>query len=35
MGNAFKHITKGASADEKTMIYSDTANRVYKLGLNG
>jgi L-fuconolactonase len=33
--NAFKQITKGASAAEKTMIYSDTANRIYKLGLDG
>src|SRR5215475_11865727 len=29
--NAFKRITKGASASEKTALYSGTAARVYKL----
>ncbi len=29
--NAFKRITAGCSADEKRMIYSDTAKRVYRL----
>lgn len=29
--NAFKRITAGASADEKTMMFSGTAQRVYKL----
>ena len=31
--NAFKHMTAGASADEKAAIFSGTANRVYRLGL--
>jgi predicted TIM-barrel fold metal-dependent hydrolase len=29
--NAFKHITAGASADEKRALFSGTARRVYKL----
>jgi len=29
--NAFKHIAKGASADEKTALFSGTAKRVYRL----
>jgi L-fuconolactonase len=29
--NAFKHLTKNASADEKRALYSGTAARVYKL----
>jgi predicted TIM-barrel fold metal-dependent hydrolase len=29
--NAFKHITSGASATERTALYSGTAARVYKL----
>jgi L-fuconolactonase len=29
--NAFKHITAGASAAEKTALYSGTAARVYRL----
>ena len=29
--NAFKHITAGASASEKTALYSGTARRVYRL----
>lgn len=29
--NMFKRITAGCSADEKRMIYSDTAKRVYRL----
>ena len=29
--NAFKHLTKNASAAEKTALYSATAARVYKL----
>ena len=32
--NAFKHITKGASTNEKALIYRDTANRIYQLGLD-
>lgn len=31
--NALKRITAGASADEKKMIFSGTADRVYRLGL--
>ena len=31
--NAFKRMTAGASAAEKKAIFSDTANRVYRLGL--
>ncbi|CAN5923155.1 amidohydrolase family protein [soil metagenome] len=31
--NAFKRMTAGASADEKTAIFSGTANKVYRLGL--
>jgi L-fuconolactonase len=31
LGNAFKRITAGASADEKLAIYSGTAERVYRL----
>ncbi|WP_421994414.1 amidohydrolase family protein [Reyranella sp.] len=31
--NALKRLTAGASADEKTAIFSGTANRVYRLGL--
>jgi predicted TIM-barrel fold metal-dependent hydrolase len=29
--NAFKHMTKGASADEKAALFSGTAKRVYRL----
>lgn len=29
--NAFKRITAGASASEKTALYSETARRVYRL----
>jgi L-fuconolactonase len=29
--NAFKHITAGASADEKAQLYAGTARRVYSL----
>jgi len=29
--NAFKHLTTGASADEKKALYSGTAARVYRL----
>ena len=29
--NAFKHITKGASAADKKALYSGTAARVYSL----
>jgi len=29
--NMFKHITAGCSADEKRLIYRDTARRVYRL----
>jgi L-fuconolactonase len=29
--NAFKHVAKGASADEKTALFSGTATRVYRL----
>ena len=32
--NAFKRLTAGASASEKTAIFSGTANRVYRLGLS-
>ena len=35
LGNAFKRITAGASADEKLAIYSGTAKRVYRLGVVG
>src|SRR5260221_8349671 len=31
--NMFKRLTAGASAGEKTAIFSGTANRVYRLGL--
>jgi L-fuconolactonase len=31
--NAFKRITHGCSADEKTALYSGTASRFYRLGL--
>lgn len=31
--NAFKHLAKGASADEKTALFSGTATRVYGLEL--
>jgi predicted TIM-barrel fold metal-dependent hydrolase len=31
LGNAFKRITSGASADEKAAIYAGTAKRVYRL----
>ncbi|MBL8771211.1 MAG: amidohydrolase family protein [Phenylobacterium sp.] len=31
--NAFKHLAAGASAEEKTALFSGTANRVYRLGL--
>ena len=33
MWNAFKRITAGASADEKTALYSGTAARFYRLSL--
>ena len=29
--NAFKHLASGASAEDKTALFSDTARRVYKL----
>ena len=29
--NAFKRISTGASADEKTALFSGTARRVYRL----
>ena len=29
--NTFKRITRGCSADEKTMIFGRTAKRVYRL----
>ena len=29
--NAFKRITAGASTDEKTALFSGTAQRVYRL----
>ncbi len=29
--NAFKHIAKGASAAEKTALFSGTAQKVYRL----
>jgi predicted TIM-barrel fold metal-dependent hydrolase len=32
--NAFKHLAKGASATEKTALFSGTATRVYKLDLS-
>jgi predicted TIM-barrel fold metal-dependent hydrolase len=32
--NAFKRLTKNASADEKTALYSGTAKRVYRLNVN-
>ncbi|HWA62675.1 MAG TPA: amidohydrolase family protein [Caulobacteraceae bacterium] len=31
--NAFKHLAKGCSADEKTALFSGVATRVYRLGL--
>ncbi|THD79274.1 MAG: amidohydrolase [Phenylobacterium sp.] len=31
--NAFKHLAKGASADEKTALFSGTASKVYRLEL--
>lgn len=31
--NAFKHIAKGASANEKTALFSGTATKVYRLDL--
>ena len=31
--NAFKHIAKGASAAEKTALFSGTATKVYRLDL--
>jgi predicted TIM-barrel fold metal-dependent hydrolase len=31
--NAFKHLAKGASPDEKTALFSGTATRVYRLEL--
>jgi L-fuconolactonase len=31
--NAFKHIAKGASAAEKTALFSGTAKKVYRLEL--
>jgi predicted TIM-barrel fold metal-dependent hydrolase len=31
--NAFKHLAKGYSADEKTALFSGTAKRVYRLDL--
>lgn len=35
MWNAFKRLTKGASADEKRALYSGTAARVYRLSPAG
>ena len=32
--NAFKHLAKGASAAEKTALFSGTATKVYKLDLS-
>jgi len=32
--NAFKHITKGYSAADKTALYSGTAKRVYRVNIN-
>uniref|UniRef100_UPI0025F42A61 amidohydrolase family protein n=1 Tax=uncultured Phenylobacterium sp. TaxID=349273 RepID=UPI0025F42A61 len=32
--NAFKHLAKGASATEKTALFSGTASKVYKLELS-
>jgi predicted TIM-barrel fold metal-dependent hydrolase len=32
MWNTFKHLAKGASADEKRAMFSGTAQRVYRLG---
>ena len=32
--NTFKRITKGYSADDKTALYSGTAQRVYRLNVN-
>jgi len=29
--NAFKRITAGCSADEKTALYSGTAKRIYRI----
>ncbi len=31
--NAFKHIAKGASAEEKTALFSGTASKIYRLDL--
>jgi predicted TIM-barrel fold metal-dependent hydrolase len=31
--NAFKRLTAGASAEEKTALFSGTAMRVYRIGL--
>ena len=31
--NAFKHLAKGASATEKTALFSGTASRIYRLNL--
>ena len=31
--NAFKHIAKGCSAQEKTALFSGTASRIYRLSL--
>jgi predicted TIM-barrel fold metal-dependent hydrolase len=31
--NAFKHLAKGASPEEKTALFSGTATRVYRLEL--
>ena len=31
--NAFKHIAKGYSADEKTALFSGTATKVYRLAI--
>ena len=33
--NSFKRITAGASADEKALLFHDTARRVYRLDLDG
>ena len=33
--NAFKRLSSGASASEKTALFSGTATRVYKLALPG
>ncbi|UUZ77236.1 amidohydrolase family protein [Polaromonas sp. P1(28)-13] len=32
--NAFKHIVRGASVNEKAALFHDTASRVYRLSLS-